>query len=183
MTINNRMRRRRRAGARISRSDAAMTVSLVRGRRLRAALPAQVVSYEDEQIEQLFPIGGADAAQRAFGNGFRNGPQALDLCPGPGRQKESRCAPVIGIGATLDQIKRCEPVEQATDSDRTNFDHFGQFVLPTALHAREIRDGAPLGLRQLQIDRTLGEFGPLDAADVVNQKAEGTGLLHRGFHE
>ena len=57
-------------------------------------------------------------------------------------------AAILGMGAPLDELRLFQPVEDAGQGDRLDFEDLGQAALPDALVARQMRQHRVLRARK-----------------------------------
>ena len=88
-------------------------------------------------------------------------------------------AAVLGMGAPLDELRLFQPVEDARQGDRLDFEDLGQAALLDALVARQMRQHRALRAREPEPARILLEALAHQAGHVVQQEAK---IAFREFH-
>jgi len=80
---------------------------------------------------------------------------------------------IIGIRATLHPAGRFQPVEQAHQGDRFDFQHIGRSRLIGAFVAGKMGQHRPLGTGQAELLCPALEIAAQEPGRVVKQEAEG----------
>ncbi|MCY1426499.1 hypothetical protein D9M71_423210 [compost metagenome] len=89
-----------------------------------------------------------------------------------GSQEQLVGAPVLGVGAALDQSGLRQLVDQPRQGDRLHLQQFGQLDLAAAFLARQVNQGPRLGLGQRAALQSAFEGAAHQPENIGHQEAE-----------